>query len=67
MKTEIEKLNTIIFRLQSRKDYRLTFFENLLEWYTKKGFLSEKQLNCIRRFDLNYCGKQWTARPRRGR
>lgn len=65
MKTELDKLKNIVCKLQNSKDHRLTFYESLLQWYNQKGFLSEKQLNCIRRFDMKYCGKQWTARPKR--
>ena len=60
----VRKLEDILILTESHKDSRFQFFSSLLDFYNKKGYLSQKQKNAVIKFDLNYTGKRWTAKPK---
>mgnify|MGYP003650340011 CR=1 FL=1 len=60
----VEKLEQIVIKLSKHKDKRYDFFSSVLKFYYSKNYLSQKQKNSIQKFDVNYSGKSWTARPK---
>jgi hypothetical protein len=60
----VKKLEQIVIKLSSHKDKRFEFFSSVLKFYYSRNYLSQKQKNSIQKFDMNYSGKSWTARPK---
>ena len=60
----IKKLEDIVIRTNTHKDKRYEFFSSLLKFYYSKGYLSQKQKEAVMKFDINYSGKSWTAKPK---
>ncbi len=60
----VKKLEQIVIKLSSHKDKRFEFFSSVLKFYYSRNYLSQKQKNSIQKFDMNYSGKSWTAKPK---
>jgi hypothetical protein len=60
----IDKLEQVVITLNNNKDERFVFYQGLLDFYYRRGYLSQKQKNAVIKFDLNYTGKRFTAKPK---